>query len=90
MHSTLELYRRALALRHELQAAEELEWVDTGRADVLHFLRPNGWSVVANFGDEDYELAGSDLDNTTGVVVSSADAPFGVVPAECTIWLTPQ
>ena len=30
--STLTLYRRALALRHELQTGEELEWIDTGRA----------------------------------------------------------
>ena len=48
--STLSLYRRALALRHELLAPERLEWVETGRGDVLRFRRPNGWEVVTVFG----------------------------------------
>lgn len=48
--STLSLYRRALALRHELLALERLEWVETGRGDVLRFRRPNGWEVVMVFG----------------------------------------
>ena len=30
--ATLTLYRRALALRHELQSGEQLAWIDTGRA----------------------------------------------------------
>ncbi len=89
-NSTLTLYRRALALRHELQGPEQLEWIDTGSPDVLHFVRPNGWAVVTNFGAEDYELLGSDLDHTGGVVLASADVPFGTVPWECTIWLRPQ
>ncbi|HEX5729909.1 glycoside hydrolase family 13 protein [Microbacterium sp.] len=88
-HSTLTLYRRALALRHELQTDEQLEWVETGRADVLQFVRPNGWTVVTNFGADDYELSPADLEATSGVVLSSAEVPFGVVPGECTIWLGP-
>lgn len=32
--STLSLYRRALALRHEMLAPERLEWVETGRDGV--------------------------------------------------------
>ena len=88
-HSTLTLYRRALALRHELQTGEQLEWVETGRADVLQFVRPNGWTVVTNFGADDYELASSDLEATSGVVLSSTEVPFGIVPGECTIWLQP-
>ncbi|MFT2526062.1 hypothetical protein ACMWQA_26815, partial [Escherichia coli] len=50
--STLSLYRRALDLRHGLQTAEELEWVDLGRDDVVAFARPDGWTVVTNFGTE--------------------------------------
>ena len=88
-HSTLTLYRRALALRHELQTGEQLEWVETGRADVLQFVRPNGWTVVTNFGADDYEVASSDLEATSGVVLSSTEVPFGIVPGECTIWLRP-
>jgi alpha-glucosidase len=79
--STLTLYRRALALRHELQSGEELTWVETGRADVLWFTRPNGWSVVTNFGAEPFELNGAD------VALASSDAPLGVVPGESTVWL---
>ena len=49
--STLELYRKALKLRRELQTSEELEWQEAGSADVLHFSRPGGWQTVTNFGD---------------------------------------
>lgn len=38
--STLNLYRRALALRHELQAAEQLTWIETGRDDVRALRAP--------------------------------------------------
>ncbi|MET0829186.1 MAG: alpha-amylase family glycosyl hydrolase [Microbacterium sp.] len=79
--STLTLYRRALALRHELQSSERLTWVDTGRDDVLRFVRPNGWEVVSNFGTEPFELDSAD------VVLASTDAPLGVVPGESTVWL---
>ena len=48
--STLEFYRQALKLRRELQTSEELEWLETGNADVLHFRRPGGWQSVTNFG----------------------------------------
>jgi hypothetical protein len=37
--STLELYRTALKLRRELQTSEDLEWVENGNPDVLHFRR---------------------------------------------------
>ncbi|MCR2762641.1 glycoside hydrolase family 13 protein [Microbacterium sp. zg.B48] len=90
VRSTLNMYRRALALRHELQTQESLAWVETGRADVLHFVRPNGWSVLTNFGHEDFDLADSDLVHTSGVVLASADVPFGIVPAESTVWLRPE
>ena len=55
--STLSLYRRALALRHELLALERLEWVETGRGDVLRFRRPNGWEVVTVFGSAPLALS---------------------------------
>ena len=50
--STLHLYRRALDLRHRLQAGEELEWVASDVQHLLHFVRPNGWQSVTNFGSE--------------------------------------
>ncbi|MGC5221579.1 glycoside hydrolase family 13 protein [Micromonospora sp. DT81.3] len=82
--STLTMYRRALALRHELQTDEELDWIDTGRADVLRFARPNGWQVVTNFGTEPFELDRAD------VLLASDEAPLGIVPGETTVWLAPN
>ena len=81
--STLSLYRRALALRHELQTAEQLEWIDTGRGDVLRFRRPNGWEVVTNFGAELYAL------DRVDAVLASSPSPVGVVTGETTVWLAP-
>jgi len=79
--STLNLYRRALRLRRQLQTEEVLEWTETGRDDVLRFTRPNGWQVVTNFGTEPFPL-GADA----GAVVLGA-LEDGAVPAETTVWL---
>lgn len=79
--STLELYRKALRLRRELQTDEELEWVETGNQDVLHFSRPGGWETVTNFGSEPFALpAGT-------VVVSSGPLEGGLLPADTTAWV---
>ena len=83
-HSTLALYRRALRLRHELQTGERLEWLETGRADVLAFARPNGWRVVTNFGVTPYPLDEGE------VVLTSGETPAGVVAGETTVWLAPD
>jgi alpha-glucosidase len=79
--STLELYRKALQLRRELQGSEELEWLDTGSADVLHFSRPGGWQSVTNFGGTAVELpAGT-------VLISSGPLDGGLLPGNTTVWL---
>ncbi|PYI66686.1 alpha-amylase [Arthrobacter livingstonensis] len=79
--STLELYRKALALRPRLQAAEELSWVKNANPDVLEFVRPNGWTVVTNFGASAVELpAGT-------VLLTSVPLADGLLPAEATAWL---
>ena len=84
--STLNLYRRALAYRSELQTAEELEWLATGRNDVLGFARPHGWLVVINFGAHPFSLA--DLPGGAGaVILSSGGVVDDLVPAETTVWL---
>lgn len=84
--STLSLYRRALALRHRWQTGETLEWIDTGRADVLRFRRPNGWQVVTNFGDEPFPLEAGEIAVSSSSEVESAGP---AVPAESTVWLAP-
>ncbi|GAA1059189.1 glycoside hydrolase family 13 protein [Agromyces bracchium] len=79
--STLSLYRRALGLRRDLRAAEELEWVPTAGPDVVHFRRPGGWEVVANFGTRPAALPeGTEL-------VASGELADGVLPAETAVWL---
>lgn len=54
--STLELYREAIALRKELQTAEDLEWVHSIHPKVVHFKRPNGWHCFTNFGKKPVAL----------------------------------
>ncbi len=81
--STLNLYRRALRLRRELLAGEDLEWRDTGRPDVLRFARHGGWEVVTNFGTTDFPMDG------VKVLLSSGPVRPDVVPAETTVWLAP-
>lgn len=78
--STLSLYRRALALRRRLQRAESLEWIDTGRDDVLRFRRPGGWQVVSNFGTEPFPLPAGRIMLASGPLTDS-------LPAETTVWL---
>ena len=79
--STLSLYRRSLALRSGLQTGETLEWLDTGRADVLAFRRPNGWTSVTNFGSEPFELPSG------RILVSSSPVIGGSLPGAATAWL---
>ncbi|WP_164234583.1 glycoside hydrolase family 13 protein [Microbacterium hydrocarbonoxydans] len=83
--STLSLYRQALRLRHRLQSEEELEWIETGRPDVLRFARPNGWQIVTNFGAEPFDL-GADAE---GVVLSNLEITGGALPGDATAWIAP-
>lgn len=104
--STLTLYREALAMRRAWECAEALEWIETGREDVLHFRRPNGWEVVTVFGTEEYELPTGvrpalssaapflprDTPGADALVEGAAGAldEHAVVPAETTVWIAPR
>ncbi|WP_240719972.1 glycoside hydrolase family 13 protein [Pseudarthrobacter sp. NamB4] len=81
MKSTLHFYRQALALRHKLQGPETLEWSQGGDEQVLHFMRPGGWRVVANFGTAAVELPDGE------VLISSGGIEDGRLPGESTAWL---
>jgi len=83
--STLALYREALRLRHPLQTGETLEWIDTGRADVLRFARPNGWQIVTNFAGDEFDLGADAAD----VVLASAPLAGAALPGESTAWIAP-
>lgn len=78
--STLELYRTALALRHELQTDETLEWV-AAPADVVHFARPDGWQVVTNFGTDPVPLPDGE------VVLTSEPLEGTLLPGATTAWV---
>ena len=79
--STLNLYRQALALRHELQGAEELEWQDTGNDQVLAFTRPGGWLSVTNFGNAPVQLPDGEL------LLATQPVHGRTLPAHTTAWL---
>ncbi|WP_285034878.1 glycoside hydrolase family 13 protein [Plantibacter sp. ME-Dv--P-095] len=81
--STLSLYREALRLRRLLQTGEQLDWIETGREDVLRFTRPNGWQVVANFATEPYPLGAPSDAVVLGALLDDA------VPGESTVWIAP-
>ncbi|MBK7822270.1 MAG: glycoside hydrolase family 13 protein [Tessaracoccus sp.] len=78
--STLNLYRRGLALRHELECAESMEWIEVTES-VLGIERPNGWRAVMNFGTDPVALPAGD------VLLSSAPLADGELPGETTVWL---
>jgi alpha-glucosidase len=78
--STLSLYRRALALRRQLQAAEQLTWIPS-TPGVLHLVRPGGWHSITNFGTAPVALPAGTL------VLTSRPSPAGTLPGESTAWL---
>ncbi|MET3809420.1 alpha-amylase family glycosyl hydrolase [Arthrobacter sp. UYEF3] len=79
--STLEFYRKALTLRRELQSSEDLEWLETGHAEVLHFRRHGGWQSVTNFGDNAVELPAGE------VLISSEPLDGRLLQGNTTVWL---
>jgi alpha-glucosidase len=78
--STLAMYRSAIALRRELQTEATLEWVDS-EDQVLHFVRPNGWHCIANFGSRPVALPQG------SVVLSSGPTYDDLLPPDTTAWI---
>ncbi|MDN3311404.1 glycoside hydrolase family 13 protein [Microbacterium oryzae] len=80
--STLNLYREALRLRHELQTEETLAWdEELTHGDVLAFTRPGGWVCVMNFGDAAGPLPEGE------VLLASGPLADGKLPGATTVWL---
>ena len=79
--STLTMYRRALALRHELQDAEGLLWREHPSREVLWFSRPGGWQSITNFGAAPVELPEGE------VLLTSGPLAEGGLPSATTAWL---
>lgn len=84
--STLNLYRRVLKLRRELELAKgDVEWVDLGDENVLA-IRNKGVLLVLNMTSRPVTIK-----DVSSVVASSCDVVIGdgeaVVPANCGAWL---
>ena len=79
--STLELYRRALALRAEHRLGlGRLEWIE-GHGDAVVALRVGDVTVLANTGAVDVALPGGEI------LLSSAELAHSVLPPDTTVWL---
>ena len=78
--SPLEIFRKALKLRRELQCAEEITWHQTSSEDVLHFSRPNGWNCITNFKAHKYSIPAGE------VILSSSPIVDGKISAGTTVW----
>jgi alpha-glucosidase len=77
--STLNLYRRALALRREMFVGDDLRWIES-ESSVLHFARA-GLRCITNFGTDSVELPDGE------VLLSSAQLDDGMLPSDATAWL---
>lgn len=79
-NSTLNLYRRANALRRELYLDEELNWLNLGD-EVVGFSRTGGWVCITNFGSEAIDLPEGE------VLLVSAELEAGKLASDSTAWL---
>ncbi len=79
--STLNLYRRALELRKQLQGEEELRWEQGPGEGTLQFSRPGGWRILMNFTDRPVPLPEGE------VLIASQPVVDGTLPGEATVWL---
>ncbi len=81
--STLELCRRAIAIRSEqLVVDEDLAWLDLGD-DVLAFRRGSGLVCVLNYGADPVPLP-------AGRVVLASDRVVDTIDSDVAVWLIPD
>ena len=93
--SMLNLYRRVLALRHELQTTDlSLEWLPEDQPGKAHdgangfpggtiaYRRANGWASITNFGEEPITLPQGEVLLTSGPLTDD-----GKLPQDTSAWL---
>ena len=79
--STLELYRRALALRAEFALGTgSVEWLE-GYGDAVVAFRNGGVIVIANTGDVPVELPAGE------VLLGSEAITEAALESDCTVWI---
>lgn len=84
--STLELYKRALALRAEHDLGNgALEWLEGYGSEAIAF-RNSRVTVIANTGTEPVQLPAGDGPGTR-IVLQSAAVDDGTLPPDTTVWL---
>ena len=76
-----ELYRTALRLRRKLLQGEDLTWADDSPADVLDFVRHEGWRCVTNLSDRAVPLPAGE------VLLTSNPLENGLLGPDTTAWL---
>lgn len=79
--STLELYRKALALRKKYQSTEDIKWIKTTDPEVLHFVRDNGWHCIMNFSGKPHKLP------IGKVLIASGPLKSGKLPKDTCVWI---
>lgn len=79
--STLELYRRAIALRDDLMRGDEhLTWLELGE-DAVAFRRGGGVTCIVNFGDDPIKMP------TGQPLLASDELGPGLLPGATAVWL---
>ena len=93
--SPLSTFRKALELRKGLVTEEEMQWHETGDANVLHFSRPNGWHCITNFGRGHFDLTGkgeilhssAPLAEAGIYLIHGVESRGNDLPPATTVWL---
>jgi len=93
--SPLSTFRKALELRKGLVTEEEMQWHETGDANVLHFSRPNGWHCITNFGRGHFDLTGKgEILHSSGplaeagiYLIHGVETSGNDLPPATTVWL---
>lgn len=80
--SVLEFYKEILSLRKKLQTTEDATWVNHFfNRNLLHFVRPNGWQSITNFGKKPVKLPQGK------VLAASKPLVNGQLPTNATAWI---
>lgn len=93
--SMLNLYRKALAIRHELRNEDtDVTWLAEDRASdipdgangypggVIAYARSNGWADLTNFGREPIELPQGEI-----LLASAPLTDDGRLPQDVSVWM---